>query len=323
MSTSEAVKPFEVDSQSGYARRDHRIVDYQLYRCPDTNLLFRGPEPKSLRAGEYVACLGAAQTFGCFVERPYPVLLQECLGLPVLNLGHGGAGASFFLMYPQLLDRVNRSALAVVQVMSARSESNSLFDSGGGEYLTRRADGRRMSAVEAYAGLLRSAAPASLRVGQMEAFLFFGTPEHVKKVIEETRANCVQSHKMLLSQIHVPTVVLYLSKRRPSYREHYLNVQLLMREFPQLVNAQMIDEIRRDAVAYVECVSRRGLPQRLVDRRTGEPTSVDLADDRPDFVGKWTANRYYPSPEMHEDAARLLKPVCSGLLAEIARGAHA
>lgn len=319
MSTSEPVQPFEVDSQSGYARRDHRIVDYQLYRCPDTGLLFRGPQPTDLKAGKYFACLGAAQTFGCFCERPYPVLLQERLGLQALNLGHGGAAASFFLKHRVLLDHVNKAKFAVVQIMSGRSESNSLFDSGGWEYLTRRSDGARMSSVAAYAELLRSAAPASLRIGQREVYFFLRPPQHIKDVIAETRANWVHSHKTLLSEIHVPTILLYISKRRPSYQEFYFNVHLLLSDYPHLVNADMIDEIRGHATVYIECVSRRGSPQRLVDRDTGTPTSVDLSHDRPDFVGKWTHNAYYPSPEMHEDAAHLLEPTCRAVMADMGR----
>ncbi len=319
MSNSDT-EPRQVDSQSGYARRDHRVVDYQLYRCSDTGLVFRGPEPRDLKQGQYFACLGAAQPFGCFCERPYPTLLQERLGLPVLNLGHGGAGASFFLKHQPLLDRVNRAAFAIVQIMSGRSESNSMFDSSGWEYLTRRTDGARMSSIAAYSELLRSAAPASFRIGQREAYFLLRPPPHVEKVVAETRANWVQSHKTLLSRISVPTILLYFSKRQPSYRELYCNVHLLLNDFPQLVNAEMIQQVRDEASAYVECVTRRGSPQRLVDRETGEPTSVDLSANRPDFVGKWTHNAYYPSPEMHVDAADQLVSACQSILANLAGG---
>jgi hypothetical protein len=41
---------------------------------------------------------------------------------------------------------------------------------------------------------------------------------------------------------------------------------------------------------------------------------VELALDRPEFSGKWTENLYYPSPEMHADAADALHAACAGLL---------
>ncbi len=55
---------------------------------------------------------------------------------------------------------------------------------------------------------------------------------------------------------------------------------------------------------FVSVVSTAGLPQPLLSRFSGQPTRVDPADDRSDLGGRvWTHNRYYPSPEMHEEAA--------------------
>ena len=70
---------------------------------------------------------GAAQTFGRFVERPFPTLLAERLGLPALNLGAGGAGPRHFDR-PEYLDALNRAEAVVLQVLSGRSASCSLFD---------------------------------------------------------------------------------------------------------------------------------------------------------------------------------------------------
>jgi hypothetical protein len=70
----------------------------------------------------------------------------------------------------------------------------------------------------------------------------------------------------------------------------------------------MVQEIKPLADDYVECISARGLPQPLVSRFTGEPASVvhraDLGAGKQDF------NTYYPSPEMHVDAADALIEAC-------------
>lgn len=59
----------------GYEQRDWEIVDYQQYsRTPGCSA--RGPAPRSMRQGQYFACVGAAQTFGCVCEDPYPALLH-------------------------------------------------------------------------------------------------------------------------------------------------------------------------------------------------------------------------------------------------------
>ena len=59
-------------------------------------LFIRGPRPERLEPGSYFVCLGAAQTFGRFCAQPFPTLLGQRLGYPVLNISHGGAGPSFF-----------------------------------------------------------------------------------------------------------------------------------------------------------------------------------------------------------------------------------
>ena len=69
-----------------YQERDYEVVDYELYAIPGIGMA-RGPAPDSLEAGRYFTCLGAAQTFGCFCERPFPALVAERLGVPALNFG--------------------------------------------------------------------------------------------------------------------------------------------------------------------------------------------------------------------------------------------
>ncbi|MDY7014496.1 MAG: DUF6473 family protein [Cyanobacteriota bacterium] len=70
-----------------YQRRDREFIDYQVYLLENTNRVFRGPKIENLQTTPYFVCVGAAQTFGCFCERPYPTILENKLDLPVLNLG--------------------------------------------------------------------------------------------------------------------------------------------------------------------------------------------------------------------------------------------
>ena len=133
-----------------YQIPDREVVDYQIYqldeqvpdRQDETPLRLRGPRPEDFSTGNYFVCIGAAQTFGRFCRTPYPDLLGQMLQLPVLNLGRGGAGFSFFSKNNEnLLKYINHARFAVVQVMAARSESNALFKSKGLGYYYRVSDG--------------------------------------------------------------------------------------------------------------------------------------------------------------------------------------
>lgn len=281
-----------------YQEPDRRVVDYEAF-CLDPEIVdpsrdcplrIRGPRPARLEPGGYFVCLGAAQTFGRFCARPFPILLQERLGLPVLNISHGGAGPSFFAQHPQpLLRCLNGARFVVLQVMSGRSESNSLFESKGVGHYRRRADGVELGADEAFDDLLRTQPRAV-----------------VSRVVQETQDNWLASYRRILAGLTVPSILFWFSSRRPAYRKTYDSVGGLFGEYPQLIDAESLRLLGRECDDLVSCVSRRGLPQRLLDRETGEAITVQDSWT----AAPWELNWYYPSPEMHQDAADALEARC-------------
>jgi hypothetical protein len=309
-----------VEHLSGYQKRDREVVDYQMYKLDEVGLCFRGPQLENLHEGEFFTCLGAAQTFGCFAEKPFCTLLQDQLGLPALNLGYGGAGPSFFLKHARIIDIVNRSRFAIIQVMSGRSQSNALLDAGGLEYVTMRADGRRMSAENAYREILqrvdRPRNSKSLTAKIKRRIRRHYGAMRMKAIVKETRANWVDSYSQLVRAIRVPTVLFWFSRRAWDYPIDYSSVDGVFGDFPQLIDRPTMSKITPFASHYVQCVSNRGDPQPLISRFTGLPTTVRLSDDRPDFGDvAWTHNKYYPTPEMHIDAAASLAAVCAQYMA--------
>jgi len=301
----------------GYQARDYEVVDYELYPLDGTRLQFRGPQPK-LSDGEYFSCLGAAQTFGCFTPHPYPALLEKQTGAAALNLGYGGAGPRFYNRHPELIEIVNRGQLAVVQIMSGRSEDNSRFESRGLELLTRRRDGKPMSADAAWRSVLEARYLwRRVPVGQQLArhlCQMYGARD-AKQLLRETRAEWIASYRTLLDSIRVPTVLLWFSQRTPDFQDSYENLHRFMGLYPQLVTRDMVEIVAAQADEYVECTTERGSPQQLRSRFDGSPVVIELIPDPPEFAGQtWTENRYYPSTEMHEDAAASLLPVLSSRL---------
>lgn len=274
-----------------YQERDNEIVDYESWALPRIGSL-RGPRPEGLEPKGYFTCVGAAQTFGCFCERPYPALLGQRLGLDALNFGVAGAGPRLFLQDDdrghKRREHIKNGRFAVIQVMSGRSEDNSRFKSRGLEQLTRRSDGERVSAEAAWVDLIQAE-----------------SREAVAEIVAETRANWVRSCVALLEVVSVPTILFWFSKRSPDYSEAYSDVNALFGEFPQLVNREMMEAVRRFSDDYVECVTSRGSPQPLFSRFTGEPAAfVNRRGERQHL------NTYYPSPEMHADAADALAGAC-------------
>ena len=277
-----------------YQLRDWDVVDYQEY--PLTNNFYaRGPALPKIEPKRYFACVGAAQTFGCFCEEPYPLILQEWLSLGALNLGYGGAGPRFFVKDAILMKYINEAKFVIVQVMSGRSEDNSLFSSGGLEWLTRLSDGVQLGAERAWREMLATHDLA-----------------FVQKIVTETRQNWLTSFQSLLAKITPPKILLWFAQRGPDYVENFHDVHSLFGGFPQLVNGAMIAQVRSCCDQYAECVSSRGMPQPLRNRFTAQSAVVNFvgAARKGEEPHPSSYNSYYPSPEMQFDAARAMQSAC-------------
>jgi hypothetical protein len=281
---------------AGYQRDDRDIVDYQLWQMGDQKL--RGPEPD--RTKPYFAALGAAQIFGRFGPRPFPQLIADQTGMPALNLGMSGAGPSFFLQREEMIEAANRAQFVIVQLMSGRSVSNSkavLANNQGVMWLRDDPHAPALFAEDIYRHLLQTLSAvelAELRAESREIYL------------EETQA--------LLERIERPKILLYWSKRPVDYEDGLGDLASYWGDFPHFVNRDVIEMLRPFADHYVEVVTNRGLPQPLFHRETGAPVLM-WPEDRFPNVHLREHNHYYPSPDMHEDAATALMPAVTKALA--------
>jgi len=288
-----------VAETGGYPVLDEHIVDYEVFDLPPLSGL-RGPKPP-LDPGSFFVCIGAAQTYGRLCMRPFPTILSDELSLPALNLGTAGAGPLFFLRRPQAFDYINRAQFAIVQVMAARGEDNSYFESLDCGILRKRSGGDPILTFQAYQDLLETE-----------------DEEFVHRIVAETRHNFIRYYQHLLARITVPTLLFWFARRKPNYVEDYSEVLKLFGGFPQLVDGDTMMQITPGADDYVECVTSRGLPQTLFDRFTGEQTTMRNA---PAELGgrELPQNYYYPSPEMHEDAAAALLEPARAMLRSTSR----
>ena len=101
------------------------VLDYAPCHYAGSRLAFRGPQrPVS---GRYLACLGGTETYGRFVPRPYPDLLEAELGLPVLNLGCANAGPDVFLAEQAVLALAAGARVMVVQATGLANLSNAFY----------------------------------------------------------------------------------------------------------------------------------------------------------------------------------------------------
>src|SRR4029077_45264 len=110
---------------------DRRSIDYELWYTLGLKMALRGPRTTFDLNQTHWTFVGAAQTFGRFVEKPFPSLVSSYFRKPHLNLGFAGAGPEFFVNSPTLIDKINGSELCFLQIMSGRSVSTSLLKTVG------------------------------------------------------------------------------------------------------------------------------------------------------------------------------------------------
>jgi LPS sulfotransferase NodH len=274
-----------------YQRLDAPHFDYRLVTQPGLPAKVRGPAVDLDRP--FIACIGAAQTLGRFCRRPFPSMLAEALGMPVLNMAVGGSGPRHYRQ-PAYQSVLCRARLVIAQVLSARSASNSEWQTGDGGILGRT---RRSGAMERLEPVI-------------ERFLATESRDFVAKLVAESRDDFTSDFQQLLEGLGVPSILFWFSERTPDHVDDFGSKAALMGAYPQLVNRAMVDAIRPFASDYVECVTSRGLPQRL----WVADEAVEGTRRHPDGA---LYNHYYPSPEMHEDAFAALLPVCRRVLQSV------
>jgi hypothetical protein len=278
----------ETHPEIPYQVRDYNIVDYQLWPLKDEKRdkvhILRGPQPSSLIKNNYFACLGSATALGCYAQQPYSLLLQKQLSFPSLNLSIAGAGATLYLQEENrlLIDLANDSKFVIVLVMSGRCHPSRRF-------------------LPPKVGKLKG--PKLMKkyqqLHQTDKTLF-------RKTVNQMRESFVKDYIRLSKRIKPPKILLYLSTRKPQYEDNFSKSFIQAHQgFPHFINKSTIQGILPCFDEYIECVSSRGFPQKLISRFTGKPTTNGKGE---------THNSYYASPEMHEDTAQMLLSVCQKYL---------
>ncbi len=272
-----------------YQELDQGRFDYGLVR--EAGRWLRGPACDLARP--YLAVVGGAETFGRFVDRPYPQRLAERLSLGCLNLGLPGMGPTAFAD-PQLLRLLHGAALVVVSCLSGRSAHNDRFDNRprGGLFGKDLHDGRERRFEDFVADLVR----------QRDA-------DEVRRVIAVTRRNFTGGMLRLGRALGGRAVLLWFSQRTPPVDTDWSSPASILGRFPQLVDRSMLLAMQRAYADCVHAVGTQGLPQRLWTCQS-PMLGARLSDGT-----LW--NDYYPSQAMHDLAAEALLPACRRALQRV------
>ncbi len=227
-----------------YAYQGEGALNYFPCQYGISKLLLRGP--KRPLDQPYIAVLGGTETYGKFVPRPYPALLEQAAGLPVVNLGFVNAGPDVYVNDPTMLDIAAGARVTVVQMVGAQNLTNRYYS------VHPRRNDRFLRASPLLKSLFGSVDFTEFHFTRhMLHTLHAVSPAKFEVVAEELRAAWVTRMTGLLGLLHGKTVLMWLSGHAPQAPDRFPNLT----HDPILVDAEMVAAVRPHASSYLEVVS--------------------------------------------------------------------
>lgn len=180
-------------------------LTYSLCQYPGARVTYRGP-PANLQR-PYMAFIGASETFGPFVEAPFPTLIAEAYGVEVLNLGVRNAGPDVHLQSRAMLQLTSVAVATVVQVPLIPNLSNRFY----------RVHPRRNDRFLCITEELRALAPyvdlCDVNfIGHFWAELARQAPDVVSLVRQEVEEVWLDRMRLMLRHIKSPVYLLVIEK---------------------------------------------------------------------------------------------------------------
>lgn len=275
-----------------YLEQGGSVLEYFPCRYGRSKLLFRGPKRKI--EGDYVAVIGGSETYGKFLARPYPALLEERLGRKVVNFGVRNAGLDVFGHDTTILDACSRAGVTVIQISGAHNMSNRFY----------AVHPRRNDRFLRASSLLKTVFPDVEFTDvhftrHLLSALKMRSPEKFALVEHELREAWTSRMKALLSRIETKVVLLWLSDHSPDA----CDTCTAEGTEPLFVDREMIASVAPYAAEVVEVVVREA------EVAVGRESLVHAELEEP-------AAREMLGSVAHEKAAAALAPVIASL------GAH-
>ncbi len=262
-------------------------LDYVPCRYGRSKLLFRGPR-RDLGL-PYAAVLGGGESYGKFVARPYPALLEAALGQPVVNLGALNAGPDAWAQDAAVAEIAAKARITVVQVTGAQNLTNRFYA------VHPRRNDRFLRASPLLASIYREVDFTEFNFTRhMVQSLHRASPEKFALLADELRAAWVARMAALLPRLGPRVVLLWMASHAPDGATNRPDGD------PMFVDRPMIEALRPRVAAVVEVVYSG---QALAEGTKGM-IFPPLAEP---------AARTMPGPKQHAEIAAALGPVLAGL----------
>jgi len=249
-----------------YENLGQTALDYFPCRYGMSKLLFRGPRRRL--DGSYVAFLGGIETYGKFVEMPFPALVECETGIKSVNLGCVNAGIDAYATDKNLVDICAKADVTVIQMMGAQNMSNRFY-----AVHPRRNDRflRASSLLQSIFGEVDFTDFNFTR--HMLTVLSEVAPEKFLMVQTELKDAWVARMQALIQQVEGKVILLWLAGHAP------VEDQGIGTSDPMFIDRKMINSLSASVSDVIEIVAMPQERQEGLNEMVFAPLEQPAAED--------------------------------------------
>ena len=266
-------------------------LDYLPCRYGASKLLFRGPR-RNLDT-PFVAFVGSTETYGKFIETPFPALIEQNLGVTCANFGQINAGIDAFAHDPFVMGATSQADVTVLQVLGAHNMTNRFYS------VHPRRNDRFLQPATLLKTIYREVDFADYHFTRhLLGALMKISAERFEVVRQELQDAWKARMRLMLHQISGKTILLWFSDRSP---DHDRAGTGQIGADPLFVTRSMMEEIAPLATEVVEVVAS---PYASAAGTDGMIFSEMDAPAAAELMG----------PIAHQEAAEAIAPVLQRLM---------
>lgn len=266
---------------------ERESLSYSPCRYGGSRILFRGPR-KRLDL-PYIAFVGGTETYGKYLDKPFPTLVEKAMRQTCVNFGCVNGGIDAFIGDSTVMDICSKAELTVVQIMGANFLSNRFYS------VHPRRNDRFLRASTVLQAIYSDVDFSDFSYTRhMLGALHAKSPDRFETVVHELREAWSARMRRLIGQIGENVVLLWFSDN-PLTDDHWADRARHLQSDPLFVTQSMIDDLRPQVKDVVVAIpTAEALAQRA--RGMFYPASQERAA------------REMLGVECHREAAKALVP---------------
>ena len=212
------------------------LLSYSPCRYGASRMLFRGPRKRLDQP--YLAFIGGTETYGKYIEKPYPALVEKAMRQTCVSFGCVNGGIDAFVNDGTVMDICAKADMTVVQIMGANLLSNRFFS------VHPRRNDRFLRASTVLQAIYHDVDFSEFSFTRhMLSALHSKSTDRFETVVSELREAWLARMRRMLDQIGENVVLLWFSENEPT-NEPWDELPHQMQVDPLFITKEMIDQLR-------------------------------------------------------------------------------